>query len=127
MAFLTKQDIDKADDSKDEIVTVPEWGGDVKLKVMSGADLDKFENLLQDPEKQKDGGLRARLVASCLVDEKGKRLYSEAEVYMLGKKNGAVLTRLFQKCLELNRVGQAEAEAEAENFDGDQSEGSTTD
>lgn len=121
MAKLTKAEIDKADDRKTEEFHVPEWNGEVDLQVMCGTDLDKFETILSDPEKQKDGGVRARLVGLCLVDESGKRLYSDAEVYALGKKSGAVLTRLFRKCIEMNKISDAELEDEVETFEEGQS------
>lgn len=127
MAFLSKDMITSAEDMKTVEYDVPEWGGTALLRVMSGADLDKFELILQDPEKQKDGGVRARLVGSCLVDEKGKRLFSDAEVYQLGKKNGAVLTRVFRKCIEINKIDEAEVEEAAEDFDATHDEPSTTD
>ena len=39
MALLSKEQILKSDDLKSEIVAVPEWGGDVKVRVMTGTEL----------------------------------------------------------------------------------------
>lgn len=126
MAYLTKKDIDNAVDRRTEDFEVPEWGGTVRLMVMSGTDLDRFEAILVDPDKQKEGGVRAQLVGKCMVDEDGKRLFSDAEVYQLGKKSGAALTKVFQKCIEMNRINPDKDEVDIENFESDQSESSTT-
>lgn len=127
MAILSKAQISDADDIKTETVSVPEWGGEVLISVMSGKALSEFQSLLDDPEKQKDGGLLAQAVALCLVDEKGKPLFSKAEAYMLGKKNGAVLFRLFKKITELNKIDEEDIEGVVADFDEPLDEDSTTD
>lgn len=100
---LTKEQILKAEDSRQEVVEVPEWGGSVIIKSMTAVERDKFEM-----ETNQDGGrnlanFRARIAAACLYGDDGKLLFTNhAEVEALGKKNGAVMTRILEACQRIN-------------------------
>jgi len=72
---LSKAAILAADDSKKIEVEVPEWGGSVFLKVMSGTERDRFESEFVDGNRNVEM-VRAKLVSKCLCDESGDRLYS---------------------------------------------------
>lgn len=106
MPKLTKQQIIEAKDLPLETVHVPEWGGEVDVRGLSGADRDSFE----DETVKFNGGervvnvinLRARLCARCMVDEKGERMFSEDEVAELGRKSGAALARVFAAAQRLS-------------------------
>ena len=66
MNILTKEAILAADDLPRETVLVPEWGGDVYVRTMSGTDRDAFESSLIARDGAKEGrmeNVRARLVA----------------------------------------------------------------
>jgi hypothetical protein len=99
---LTKAQILSADDSKLIEVEVPEWGGEVCLRVMSGTERDKFESEFVGDNKSVEM-VRAKLVSKCLCDEDGKRIFSEEEIPELGDKSAAVLEMLFHKCMKHNR------------------------
>lgn len=119
MAGLTKEQILAAQDLKSEVVAVPEWGGEVRLRSMTGADRDAYEQSLVEArgegEARRLANVRARLVAFCAVDEAGARLFSEADVEALGAKSAAALDRLFEACTRLNRIGASDVEALAKN------------
>lgn len=107
--LLTREQILAADDSSIETVKVPEWGGEVGVKTLSG-----FEKDLWESERQtKDGGfnlenIRASLVAIAACDEHGQRLFSLADVVDLGKKSVRALDRVFQAAKKLNNVTDEE-------------------
>ena len=110
MALLTLDQILEAEDRATRVVPMPEWGGDVRITVMSGADRDAFEASLL-PEKNgkpsaKMQNFRARLISKCLVDEEGKCLVPPAKVEQLGKKSASALSRLFDECRELNGMSE---------------------
>ena len=89
--YLTKEAILEAKDIELKEVEVPEWGGTVLLKPMTGKERDAFETSLQN---QKAGtidtdNLRAKLASKCIVDEKGKRLFNDTEIEALGTKSAA--------------------------------------
>jgi hypothetical protein len=110
--YLSADQILGADDLKSEDVSVPEWGGTVRVRGMSGAARDKFESsMLKDSMDgiNKDKALdnyRARLAALCLIDGEGKRLFrSEAETKRLGEKSAEALSRVAEVATRLSGLG----------------------
>jgi hypothetical protein len=110
MRILTKEAILAADDLPRELVNVPEWGGDVFVRTMTGTDRDAFEASLIGKEGRMDN-VRARLVSLTLCDDKGDRLFSDAEVAELGKKSAKALDRVFGVAQRINGIGAEQAEA----------------
>jgi hypothetical protein len=96
---LSKSSILSAGDVKLDKVNVPEWGGDVYIKTISGLDRDCFEDGYNE---QKMKNFRSRFLVLTLCDEAGARLFTDAEVAELGKKSSLVLNRLFEKAWSLN-------------------------
>ncbi len=115
--FLTKKDILAAEDVKLELLSVPEWGGHVYVRVMSGTDRDAFEaGIASRPGGPPNlANVRARLCALCVCDDKGVRLFSDHEVGELGKKSGAALNRVFEAAQRLNALTDEEVEELAKN------------
>ena len=106
--ILTKEAILAADDLPRERVTVPEWGGDVFVRTMTGTERDAFEASLIGTGSGKDGRLenvRARLVSLALCSESGERLFDDAEIVALGKKSARALDRVFGVAQRLNGIG----------------------
>jgi hypothetical protein len=105
---LTRDAILGADDLPKEKVEVPEWGGDVYVRTLTGTERDSFE-------KQWAGGkvpehVRAGLVVKTLVDESGKRIFEDGDVAKLGSKSAMVLDRLFAIAQRLNGLSQKDVE-----------------
>lgn len=119
--LLDKKSILDASDLKTVDVDVPEWGGTVRLAVMSGEARDKYENSIHvfddlgNPVKKDLSNLRAKLVAACLVDESGDLLFDVGEVKLLGRKSNAALDRLYFEAVRLNRFAESDVEASAKN------------
>jgi len=126
MAILNKDLILAADDMKTTDVDVPEWGGTVRLRTLTGGERDKFESDSIDQRGKSNKmnliNLRARLVALCAVDETGKRMFGDNEVSKIGAKSAAVLDRLFQAAQELNGMTQKDVEELTEGFEDGQTE-----
>ncbi len=104
-----------------EQVEIPALGGHVFVRGMTGAERDRFEaralltRQLTDvaaAEKAYDN-YKARLLASCIVDEQGRRIVPQGGEAALGDLPGAVLSRLFDVCLRLSGLG-ADAVDDAE-------------
>lgn len=114
MSGLTREQILAADDSKLEKVSVPEWGGDVYVRVMNGDERDEYEEW----SGVKDRGLvgvRGRLASLCIVSEAGERLFTEADIAILGKKAASALERIVSAAMKLNRLGKDDVEDLAKN------------
>ena len=116
---LSKADILNAKDFKCEEVSVPEWGGHVFVRTMTGAQRDSFEaslvNVLGETTTPNLQNVRAKLLARCLCDEHGERLFNDAEIEALGAKSAAALDRVFKVAQTLNGIGEKEIEELAGN------------
>jgi hypothetical protein len=105
MALLSKEQILAAQDLTTETVKVPEWGGEVLVKALSGRERDAYDASIYDQRKGKmhinRHNLRARFCAMAMVDEQGKRLFSDAEVEALGAKSAGALERVYDAAAKL--------------------------
>lgn len=103
MALLSKDAILDVDDRDSMTVNVEAWGGDVVLCVPSAADFDgwsaRHSNV--DGKFSVTATTRTELVAMCLVDADGSRMFSSSELEKLGNKSLAVISELFDKCKDL--------------------------
>lgn len=81
MALLTKADIFAAQDLPTRDVEVPEWGGTVRIRALTVAQMEGLQ--AEFMAAQKDGLVvpqhwRAKHLALSAVDEKGALLFTEA-------------------------------------------------
>ncbi|MFT2016291.1 hypothetical protein ACMA1D_10675 [Streptomyces sp. 796.1] len=131
MALLSKQQIFEADDIETEDVHVPKWGGEVRLRGLSGSERDRYEDSLA---KMKNGetvpdmvNARARLVAWSAIDEGGRRIFTDADILKLGTKSAKSLALCFDVACALSGITPEDQEQLAEGFTDDQSEPSISD
>ena len=119
MKRLSKAEILAAADLATEVVEVPEWGGSVTVRTMTGADRDAFEAALVrvvDGKREPDlTNMRAKLVALTVVDEAGERLFDAADVDALARKSAAALDRVAAAAQRINGIGAEAAEETAKN------------
>lgn len=121
MTLLTKDAILAANDRETVDVEVPEWGGTVRVRALSGAERDAYEVALAGVRP--DGSprinlvnVRARLVALAVVDETGARMFDDADVKALGEKSGVALQRVFEVAQRLSGMTDEDIEELAEGF-----------
>lgn len=104
-----------------ELVEVPEWGGAVYVRSLSGAERDQFEaSIVQRNGKDTRTNLRnlrARLVVLAACDEDGAALFRAEDVQALGAKNAAPLDRLFSVAQRLSGLRDNDVQEMAENFE----------
>lgn len=131
MTILSREEILSADDRKLEEVEVPEWGGSVMVRTLSGKERDEYESgtikIKNGKQEQDFENFRARLVALCIVDEKGVRLFNSKDVTTLGNKSAAALQRVFDKCQALNAISDQDVVDLSEDFGSTPEENSTSD
>ena len=121
---LSKKAILAAKDTKLKgPVAVPEWGGDVYFRTISGLERDQFEDAYSE---QKMKAFRARFLVLTISDENGERLFGDNEVEALGQKSSVVINRLFDEAWQHNAFTQEAVDALGEGSSPDQSEGSTS-
>lgn len=130
MAVLGRDQILQAQDIAKELVHVPEWGGDVYVRGMTGAERDKFEaSLLTGKTNSKTMNLinvRAKMASLTICDESGGLLFSEADVKELSKKSAAALQRIFEIAQRLSGLGEADIEELSEGLEENPFDGSAS-
>lgn len=119
MALLSKEAILQAQDLPTELVPVPEWGGEILVRGLTGAERDAFEQSIVEQRGKSTRinlrNLRAKLVAMTVVDEQGNRLFSDDEAEALGRKSAAALNRVFEVAQRLSGLRQEDVEELAGN------------
>jgi hypothetical protein len=112
--YLTAAEILAANDNVTEVVQVPEWGGAVRVRGMTGYDRDGFERALVSIRgKDVDTNwtnLRAKLVSRTTVDENDRLLFKETDVVALGRKSAKALDRVFEVAQRLSGIGASDVE-----------------
>lgn len=125
-------DLWAVNDVEIKVVAVPAWGGKkVRLKVMTAAERDSFEASMVQMKSGKQrpniANLRARLVARCIVNTEGDRIFQSGDVERLGRKSAKALDFLFQECQHLNGFTNEDIEDLSEDFDVTTDSDSSTD
>jgi len=110
MTILTRDQILQANDLVTETVEVPEWGGSVFVKSLTGVERDQFEAAIVELKgrdtKINMRNARARLVALSVVDEEGKKVFSPNDISLLGAKSAAALQRVFNVAMRLSGISE---------------------
>ncbi len=101
MGLITNcEEILNRDDFTFEELEVPEWGGTIRIRSLSGNERTKITNMVQ---KRKDGdGMFEQVVIFAAVDENGKRIFRDDHLAALKEKSATVSQRIGQKVLELS-------------------------
>ena len=126
--ILTKDEILQADDIRKEKVEVPEWGGTVWVKTMSGTERDRFEASIISAKGERNlVNLRAKIVAMSVIDESGKRLFTFEDALELGKKSARALDRVFSVAQRLSGFTPQDVEELTKNSSAGPEENSSSD
>lgn len=107
--LLSASQILDAEDLAEEVVPVPEWGGNVRLCQMNSEESFAFSKALTASASSEDG-IYLILIYSARDAERQMVLRTE-DVPALRKKNQDVLIRLQTVALRLNKMGVAGKEA----------------
>lgn len=126
--MLNKASILNAKDARFQDEPVPEWGGDVRMYIMSGAGRQRYTEeytKVREASKGKDDdetfqnfmqrlpALHALLLTLSLGDENGL-LFTEEDIPKLLLKSSEVLDRMVEKVKILNGLSSAKNAVETE-------------
>lgn len=129
--ILSRKQILEAQDIQTEAVAVPEWGGDVLVRALTGAERDAMEAAMVEGKGKNSkvnlSNLRARMVAASAVDEDGSHLFTPGDVGVLGTKSAAALERVFSKARELSGMTDEDVEELTKNSEDAPSDASGSD
>lgn len=129
--LLSKDQILEASDLKTEAVDVPEWGGSVLVRTMTGKDREAFESsmltTLEDGTRKPNmDNMRAKLAALTMVDDAGNLLFEVGDVDRLALKSAAALDRVFAAAQRINGMGEKAEDTAVKNYAPGQTAGSTS-
>ena len=117
---LTRDAILAVQDTKTEEVSVPEWGGSVLVRGMTGRERDDFEgSMIVQAAGQTARDLRntrAKLVAKCVIGDDGRRLFTDDDVTALGEKSAAALVRVFEVASRLSGLSDEDVAERERDF-----------
>ena len=116
---LTREQILEADDLPTESLDVPEWGGEVLIRALNGAQREEIEVRSHKAKTSGEAlgwkGLKALVASYVIVDEHGKPQFTEKDVKVLSQKSSGALDRIFEKVLSMNAMSKKDAEELAGN------------
>lgn len=116
MALLNRESVLAATDTRTEVVSVPEWGGEVIVRGLSGTELEKFESSITSTKgKPVLDHVRARLCQLAIVGEDGRPMFKPHDVVALGAKSAVALNRVFDVARRLSGMTKEEVEEIAKN------------
>lgn len=130
-AILGRDDILQADDIVTEAVDVPEWGGAVLVKGMTGTERDAFDAaIMSETGKSKKvnlENLRAKLCAATVVDEAGNPLFTQEDVAALAKKSAMAIQKVYDVAARICGLGADDVEELVEGLENNPFEDSVSD
>jgi hypothetical protein len=118
--MLDRQRVLTADDLPRVEVSVPEWGGTLLVRTMTGAQRARWEDAWSRWQKNAggdSGDFYAMLMVHALVNPDGSPMFTEGDIPALSAKSGKVLHQLYRDMARVNGIG-AEAVEQAEKNSG---------
>lgn len=102
--ILNKLQVLSCSDFNYDYVDVPEWGGRLRVRGLSGEERAFCDKMLRDAEVGKAGPntYAAALIACGTVDDQGASLFSRVDIPALSKKADNVLQRVGVRILQLS-------------------------
>jgi hypothetical protein len=112
MKILNRDEILSADDLEKKKVHVPEWGGSVFIRMMTGAERDAYEIMMfgEDNKKKTFVNMRAKFLAFTIVDESGKPIFTDSDIEALGKKGIKPIDRVYTAARKLNALSDEDVD-----------------
>lgn len=130
--FLSRDEILSVEDYVTDVVDAHEWGGKVRVRSLEASHRARIESTTYEVNRAGKGyekitDMAVKVVIWGCINEKGDRLFSDADLKALMKKNPAPIERIENRILELSGLKQGAVEAAAEDFSDAQSSNSSTD
>lgn len=116
MKTLTREMILNCEDIKTVEVLVPEWGGSVTIKMMSGKERDEFESSITKGGAVTVANIRAKLAAKTIIDPATKQLmFTEGDIEALGAKSASALDKIATASARLSKMSAEDLEELTKN------------
>jgi hypothetical protein len=123
--LLTREQILAAQDIRSEPVEVPEWGGTVMVRGLTGRSRDalelRFAGSNGNLDKERGSDFRAAFAAMSIVDAAGERMFTDDDVKALGEKSSLALQRVFDAAIRLSAADPSDIDGIVEDLKADPS------
>lgn len=115
MQPLSREQILSTDDSNTELVDVPQWGGSVRVRSLTGRERDRLEASMIGKNGKADAtrglaNFRARLVAASVIDDNAAPMFTEADIDALAGRSAAALDTIAQAAMRLSGLSESDVE-----------------
>lgn len=111
---LTREEILAADDLPTWTLAVPEWGGEVRMRALNGAQYEEVELRLHRFKSSPTGegwrGMKLLVARYSMVSESGDPLFDTKTIDQLSTKNAAALERVFKSAMAGNGMLKEDVE-----------------
>lgn len=132
--LLSREDILSVNDIEVQELPVPEWGGMIYVKTLTGEERDKIEAAVIEinprsgqPSAARMDKLRSLVAFYGICDETGKRLFTEGkDIALLAKKSASALDRVVAKIESLSKMSPADINQLIGELKNDQPDASLT-
>jgi len=101
--MLNKDLILKKADLKTEVINIPEWEGDITIRELSGASLEKWQSKAQKPNADSAVTL-GEMIAISVVNQDGSPMFKMSDLGDLLGKSHRPLMRIYNAAIKLNRL-----------------------
>ena len=125
--MLNKEQILKAKDITIKIINVPEWGGDVGIRVLKGWEKAELEAEFTVNREKTLKTIREKLCAMAICDEDGNSVFSLSDMPDLANKSANALERVFFQIRDLSGLSDESVDGLAKNSEAVLSEDSILD
>ena len=110
MSFLTRDEILKIDDLKREAVDIPEWGGSIYVRELTGAERSELFALWKQDESdekqvQDSFAITVATVRLTACAEDGKPLFNADDILRIRNLNAKVLDKIYKEAAKINGFG----------------------
>jgi len=102
--YLTREDILNADDRPIREIDVPEWGGTVRVRALDAEGRWRLMMSASDSGGKLPVDWEAKILALCICDESGQRMFEEKDAASLLSKSAAAYSRVATICREISRL-----------------------
>jgi hypothetical protein len=130
MGTLTRDQIFNKDDLKRETIEVPEWGGSVTIRELTGREHQELAREAVSSKDEDDEARGAKFITSLLqkviVDEEGQPLFGPDDIDELTSKSSRVLQRLFTEAQRISKIRASDIEEIEKNSGATPTSGSSS-
>jgi hypothetical protein len=113
--MLNRDSILQAQDLKTVDEPIPEWGGDIRLRILTAAERFAINTAATVDGKFDPAVFQTVLIEAAAVNEDGTPMFQPGDAAALRGKSAPAISRAFEAAAKLNGLGNAAVDAAEKN------------